>query len=605
MSGAVIAPDSVREDVDGLLDRCLRRLGAALVGAVRPGAGLWDTVEDRPSAEDHYGQLSAALALLILRGEDENWREPLRAWLHTPPERRGHAPFNRFLLYLIEQSLPADEKDLRQRLAAELRACALRTNYPSNNWTLLANVCQLLEAGDAAQQKRCVDRLLRNLDRWTTGAGGFIDFPERGKRGATPIAYHHKALFLAAVASTRTGDVRLEAFLNRMLAWSAMTWDSTGYAGGLGRSTHALYGDACLLAALILLGYARDDRCQEPPAMLMRAMLGRWLDTARSDGLLSLNPASDDERRLGWDGYMRLSVYNAWTAAILAWARRQETNAKAPANPVRVQSDTQAGVQRLEGGEGLIVLLSTRGQPPQAFSLTEAELRYAGGVPFHVSLGQSVLCPPAVRIDQDTLRTQPVQAGWTPVFDCDGVLYALDDFERCEVREEDAGITVTLEGRPVSLLRAAPKGVWSRLVHSLDWRLLNGALGRRGALHRRSLACLQARLVLTIDRERAALKYRLLLSKEGSTRVRYLNPGGHALVNSHMPERRLSLRHGGESPVVRIPEDLIEVALPAAIGNALGSCLPPVQLNGELETGLELNWMSQELFSSSRSSSSR
>lgn len=606
MSRAVIASDTGKhpDGVDGQLDRCLRRLGAGLSAAVRPGVGLWDAVEGKPSAPDHYGQLSAALALLLLRGADDGgWRTSLQAWLDTPREKRGHAPFNRFLLYLLEESLPAGEDELRCRLMGERRACELRFRYPSNNWTLLAGVCRLLEAADAKERTHCTERLLQDLEAWTTDAGGFIDFPARGRPGATPIAYHHKALFLVAVASRRTGDERLESCLNRMLAWSAMSWDEeAGYAGGLGRSNHALYGDACLLATLTLLGYARGEHRETCVAALMRSMLERWLNTARSDGLLPLNPAAEDGQHQGWDSYMRLSVYNAWAAAILAWARAQEASVMGPAAFVRVESDPQAGVQRLQGG-GLLVLMSGRGQPPQAFSLHEAEFRYAGGVPFHASLGGEIVCPPPVRIDSGILRTQPACAGWTPVFESDGVLYALDDFERCDVSEGEAGIGITLEGSPVQLLRSAPVGLWAQLRHAIDWRLLHGALGRHDALNRPRLHGVHARLVLTIPHGRPALIHQLHLRKEGDIRVRYLNPGGHALVGSRLPERKLHLRRGGDSQSVH-EDEFIEAMLPASVRTALGACLAPVELDGGMETRLELSW-AQELSPRSFSSSSR
>lgn len=606
----VIASDSgsLREDAGVLLDRCLGGLCGALSGALRPDAGLWDVLDEKPSAPDHYGQLSAALALRILRGaEDEVWREPLRAWLHTPRGQRGHAPFNRFLLYLLEESLAPGEEDLRRRLAAERRACTLRFRYPSNNWTLLANVCRLLEAGSAARQRRCADRLLGNLERWTTAAGGFIDFPFRGERGATPIAYHHKALLLVAVALRRTGDARFEAHLNRMLAWSAMTWDEAGHAGGLGRSCHALYGDACLLAALVLLGYAREDRRDTSAAVMMRAMLQRWMAAARSDGLLSLNPAGDDDQRTGWDGYMRLTVYNAWAAALLAWAREQAADTRAPAGFAPLDSDPQAGICRLRGGSGMVALVSTCGQPPQAFSSTEAELRYAGGVPFHIALGKAVLCPPALRISAESLRASPALAGWTPLFDCAGVLYALTDFDRCNVQEDDAGASILLEGRPRRLLRASGGGWWSRIRRSLDWRLLGGAMGRREALSRSPLPGIRASLMLSVDRAQPVLRYRLLLRSEGNARVRYLNPGGHALVASRMPERRLCFRRRNGALEACAPEDLTEIVLPAAVRDAAASCLAPVELSGDgFETELILAWAAQDpLLALSRSSSSR
>ena len=154
------------------------------------------------------------------------------------------------------------------------------------------------------------------------------------------MAYHHKALFVATVAAWWSGDQRWAPILTKLLDWTLLSWDGDGYVGGFGRSNHALFGDACLLAALLLIGAAQPEQRAAIPGRMLAGVLQRWRHQFRADGLLWLTPADAMAQtqlgaRSGWDEYMHLSVYNAWTAAILAWARHLVTNTPCPAVLVR------------------------------------------------------------------------------------------------------------------------------------------------------------------------------------------------------------------------------------------------------------------------------
>ena len=298
------------------LDRLQADLVSALAAQIAPGQGLYDPHSRQTSPSDHYGQTAAALALAA--HDAALWpaaRDALSAWCAIDGANIGHLPFNRLLLRLLGQvatdvGIPACEVTPIKAAAAR---CTLRQHYPSNNWTLLAQTCRLVEATEHYRTDESV-RFVSMIDRWTTSAGAFIDFPGRpGKHFSTPIAYHHKALFLAALAAWFHDDPALANRARRMLDWLVHCWDSAGYAGGYGRSNHALFGDSCLLGALILLGFDTDDTGSPISA------LARRLDQQRRpDGLLWLTPSGPETGDASWDAYMHLSVYNAWAAAVIA-----------------------------------------------------------------------------------------------------------------------------------------------------------------------------------------------------------------------------------------------------------------------------------------------
>jgi len=416
----------VTSRLDARIDHRLDILLTALIRQTGPDGTLRDPVQEGPTPPDHYAQISTALALQLRQPGDALSRKLLDAWLALPPSQRGHAPFNRFLLLLLGDAINArvdEQSAIDAALIAEcLSHCPLVRHYPSNNWALLAQLCRIMEASSRKVRRQAALELEHMLDRWTTPAGGFVDFPRHDAKfgSATPMAYHHKALFVTVMALHYTDSPGLANHVQRMQDWVSFCWDGQNHVGGFGRSTHSLFGDACLLASLILLDSDEQANPGSQGPKIITGILERWSRQSRDDGLLALNPAGQQ----GWDNYMFLSVYNAWAAAIIGWARHSTATGKRinahgsvfDAAPSPLEQDPDAGLLRIGAETELLTLLSTRGQPPQAFSRDEIELRYAGGTPWHVIHRDRVVCPPAVRSKATALLERPALAGWTPVF---------------------------------------------------------------------------------------------------------------------------------------------------------------------------------------------
>ncbi|MCB1776161.1 MAG: hypothetical protein KDI50_01880, partial [Candidatus Competibacteraceae bacterium] len=581
----------------------MNSLDAALRMHIRPNVGLWDPELNAVTPLDHYGQLSTALALLLLDEQGGGgWRQPLDAWLALGNGSLGHLPFNRFLLLLLRDVLirrGAHEEDLG-RITQGLARCNLKKRYPSNNWSLLAQLCRVIEA-IPAQRSAQMKRFCRLLDRWMTPAGGFIDFPAHPQRGgATPMTYHHKALFLAMTAAWFQDDVALTPRIQRLLEWVDLCWDGGGYVGGFGRSTHALFGDGCLLASLTLLGLAggREDRSGWP--VMMDGILRRLQSQRREDGFYGLNPARV-EGRCGWDGYMALSVYNAWFAAVLAWARTITTVRPIPRcletvslSRLPVDStgnergqaalihDDRAGLLKLATESGLTVLFSTRGQPPQAFSQHEMEFRYSGGVPFHVRVGNEVVVPPPIRVGRETLVCHPVLAGWTPVFLVDERYFGLTDFTQAAVEESEDAYYIQLQGHPSALCRRPVEGGWPRLRAALDWRLLGGVWGRQEALRRERCEALWGMIKVRIDRRRLEVLVEVWVENKLGVAAVYLNPAGHVLTDharACMKEWRQQpegCQAAGLNPATDHGDEWVVMPILSALAPAKAFCHAPV-----------------------------
>jgi len=586
------------------LDSILDGLVTGLADLVQEDGSILDPLTATQTPSDHYALTSAALALYLRAPESPGWRKALDAWLTLPPEQLGHEPFNRFLLLLLTDAGSQENVDL----GSALSRCSLARSYPSNNWMLLAQLCRVLEAAPGPGREPAARELLVMLDRWSTQTGGFIDYPARPNAdgwGATPMAYHHKALFVATVAAWHVDLPELQERVSKLLDWVLLSWDGAGYVGGFGRSTHALFGDACLVASLVLLGFGDERRSQTPAGRMLNAILKRWSSQRREDGLIWLNPAGHQGERPGWDNYMYLSVYNAWTAGIVSWSRHVLHHYPRPdhladfaglSEPGSLVQDSEAGLVRYRSNTGMVAMISTRGQPPQAFSRSEVEFRYAGGMPFHVTWHGRVLCSPSVRVARKKLLERPALAGWTPMFKAGDALYGLTDFDSVEVVQDADGLRITLLGKPRQLLRANDSSLIQRAASVLDWRVLGGALGRKEALKRRVFNDIDARLVISIRSDRPELVYELSIDHHGKNSVAWLNPGAHALVSSGLGFRReLDLDLGPATAAKSLedsPEDqLVECPLDCSLPDAMGYCLPVVEIGpGRVSHRLTLTW---------------
>lgn len=525
------------------LEPLLTGLNAALKAQIHPDTGLFDPLNAKPSPSDHYGHVCAALALACSGVEDwKTGRIALQAWLDLDDHSIGHLPFNRLALLLLREIRgkgDAAPEDV-QLIDTGLRRCKLRRSYPSNNWSLLAQTCRLIEAPEHKRARES-HRLCKQLEQWTTPKGCFIDFPKRPrKRFSTPLAYHHKALFLTALACWFHDHPELVRHARRLCDWLVHCWDPAGYAGGFGRSTHSLFGDGCLIAGLILLGI--DGKDPKPIA----ALAHRLAQQRRSDGLLWLNPAGHESGTASWDSYMHLSVYNAWSAGVITAALALTQQRPAPAHTAHIAwtssrhglfHDEHAGLACLRTESDLVAVVSTFGQPPQSFSREHVELRYAGATILHLRKGsRELLLAPALRVTHHDLDNTPALAGWTPTLLIDKTPYGLDLFDSCELQRQNDAFQLCLSGHPRPLVNAPPKGPIERILAILDWRILKGRLSRRSAVSRRGLTSIKGRILIELADEDGQLTLLHQLEIRAATRITIANPAGGVLAEALLPQ---------------------------------------------------------------------
>ena len=490
------------------LDQALITVSEAISQSTYPRVGLIDPISGEPTPLDHYGQTFAALAMCSSPITARKFDDALQAWLNTPNNSIDHLPFNRLALNLMLQlhsdCLGGENHSL---IRAGIKRCRLSTSYPSNNWSLLAGTCRLIEA-PSEHRSRQARAIAKMLQRWTTTKGAFIDFPTRPSNAiCTPIAYHHKALFLSALALRFCHDAGLAEQTLRLFNWLVHCWDEAGYAGGFGRSNHSLFGDSCLISAFILLGI---DECGP-----VDRMAKRLLRQMRPDGFLWLDPWGILEGTKNWDDYMHLSVYNAWAVAIIQSSRLlRERNPISPhlgalqwrGNQAGLHHDDEAGLAAWRDDDGSVALISTKGQPPQIQTNRSVDLRYAGGRIYHLGIANKYpLCQPGFRGDLSSLLKTPALAGPTPIVAVDKSIGSIDTYEISKFELTTTGFFLEMRGRAYSVTRRTPASIFGRVLEGVDWRFLNGRLRRAMSLRRACIPKVSAKVTIEVKKNSATL----------------------------------------------------------------------------------------------------
>ena|GEM_PF-2309230 len=592
---------------EALLARLVERTTAGLLALVGADGALHDPVDGGESPPDHYAATFTALALATRREPDPQWRLPLDRWLALPARARGHAPFNRLALLLLRDHLQrrgALPEEDRLRLARGLRACPTAARHPSNNWVLLAAVCATLEARPGAGRRLAAARLARLAQRWFTAAGAFIDAPAQpaGRPVSTPLGYHAKALLVLHLAQLSSEEAVPPGILPRGLAFLLAQTDGRGQCGGFGRSSHALFGSAATLALCLcgLRGTA-DERARRGWALGARRLRLLLEATRRADGLLSLNPNPATGADGGWDEYMHLTVYNAWCAGLLGWLLARPSGPDDPPLPAPdftglgrmpevLALDERAGLLAVRGARGA-AWLSLRGQPPQGYGPLDADLRWGGTLPFHLVLEGRPIVPPPVRVSVLRLAREPVLAGWTPLVESGGRLFALQRWQACDVHADGSRVLLVARGRPAAVASLPPaRGSAAWLVENVDHALLGDRGRRRLGERPDALAGVTATAAFLADAQEGWCAALLLLSGAKGRDARLLNPHGRALLSDGraLPLRVARFRFA-ETPAPAVVGGLVaprlasvhEVALPAALPDGLGACGAPLEWPAE------------------------
>ncbi|MFV8835534.1 hypothetical protein ACNSTU_11260 [Aquisalimonas sp. APHAB1-3] len=558
-----------------------QRLTDALANLVDSDGVLADPETGRPSPDDHYACTFTALACTTANHPHRGTASRLiNHFTGIPDEHRGHGPFNRLALLLTRDRQDTRQQACRRLLDAALEKAHAGDNHRSNNWAVLATLCRLLEARTDQERSQATRALVVTCERWMTPAGGFVDFPQTpDDRLCTPLTYHAKVLFCLHMACRIHADRDVARLASQAARWLEAFTDETGAAGGFGRSTHALFGYGALLSVytdhLVRTNDRTDsdawaDRCRR-----LRTLLE---SQTRPDGLLNLNLNPTTGLQGGWDPYMVLTVYNAWTAGLLGATLTSVGTGTHTEPPIPQQRptvatravfiDKAAGLLSLRSPTGQLGL-STRGQVRQTPATQDIDTRYGALLPFNLTWKGRRLIPAPARFRSTVADRHPAVAGWAPLFRYRGAFYTLAVTADWDTHTSDhcvlvIGRSVPSFNGPAARGRSPADRIATRVARSI-----------RGPLPK-ELSGNQVTHALWVDLDTGQIASMLVLDGVRGTEVDLLNPFGHALIRDaeHLDttlHRASSLQSGGVDL-----RHLDGTAIPSSVAGATGFAAPPM-----------------------------
>ena len=572
----------MREEIDRI--RTLQQqLTDGLLGLMDTRGAITDPVTNQPSPHDHYAYTFTALACALARNPRHDSASRLVAYYSgIPRNQTGHGPFNRLaLLLMTRHSGNTFPEAFHRHIDTALPKAELADNYRSNNWSVLAALCRLLSGVSHEARQRAADELGRMSEYWMTAEGGFIDYPAvPGNRCCTPLTYHAKVLFCLITAHRTQPDSGLGELADRALRWIDAFTDDGGAAGGFGRSTHALFGYGALLSVYVDgLIHACDAESQAAWARRCGRLRELLEAQTRPDGLVSLNLNPLTGAAGGWDPYMYLTVYNAWTAGLLGWSLNQTppqvlhqnpgTGALPCPEPVATLHDEDAGLVSVRSSRGQAGI-STTGQIMQIPPGENVETRYAPLMPFNFVWDNKRLVPAPARFPQALAARTPAVAGWAPLFRHRGAFYTLGPPEAVQVHIGD-GCALTL-GLAVLTLNCGPRN--GRLLHQrIAGRLREIVRGQ----YPRSLMSHRVTYGIWLDLKQGTIASVLVFGGGETQAVQLLNPFGHALTEQygHRVERDMSVQ-SPEGVNTMKQGDLVSALIPSSVAGARGFAARPM-----------------------------
>lgn len=276
----------------------------------------------------------ASTILFIINSEPryyENAYKAFKYYIDIPlHKKKGGVDFSNYPILLASILLGGGRRDCRltSLLSDYIDSMVHHSNLEpgstyGNNFVALRALNQLLryrvlgKEDDLKEARHYMDCTLK----WQFDDGIFYDYPRRpGDRDGVPsLAYHSKITLMTLMFGIVSADTevisRAVAGLEAMESLIAPDGEAYYY----GRTNNALYGYACgILAARTASSLTGVDAPAAKRFSACEKALVAHVNRHRAqDGHLYIVPNGDEAGRCGFDNYMFVSVYNAFTMASL------------------------------------------------------------------------------------------------------------------------------------------------------------------------------------------------------------------------------------------------------------------------------------------------
>jgi len=310
------------------------------------GAIFDQNIKSTLDGQYHHTNFFLSGLFLYLLTSDENYSikayNALSYFVKVPKHvKKGGIDFNNFPILLsyalISHGGVKLDPSLRELVGdyvehMESHASLENGTTYGNNFVALRAVNQLLRYKIIGRRNdlSSSERLMEATLKWQLTDGIFYDFPRsfNDNQGIPSLAYHSKICLMVLLYGLLSEEISIVNRAIKGLEVLMLLVAEDGEAFYYGRTNNALYGYACGIFALRLAAHCIEDNGLKDAFNLCENSLFNFCScNTHSDGHLSIVPNMLENDRCGFDHYMYVTVYNAFTMTMLLLASVVEKTA--------------------------------------------------------------------------------------------------------------------------------------------------------------------------------------------------------------------------------------------------------------------------------------
>ncbi|MBC2714574.1 MAG: hypothetical protein HF978_04620 [Desulfobacteraceae bacterium] len=300
------------------------------------GAIFDSNIQSTLNGQYHHTNFSLSGLLMYLLTSDEAYctrsYNALKYFVEVPlHDKAGGIDFNNFPILILYALINNTELEIDSSLIKLVEhyienmsnhASLVKGTTYGNNFVALRAVNQLLRYNLLGRQEDIdtSERLMEATLKWQLNDGVFYDFPREfnDPQGIPSLTYHSKITLMVLLYGllSKENHIINRAIKGLEVLTALMAED--GEAFYYGRTNNALYGYACgIFAFRLAANFIECNSLKDVFGQCEDSLFNYCSGNMNSDGHLSIVPNRLEKERCGFDNYMYVTVYNAFTMTML------------------------------------------------------------------------------------------------------------------------------------------------------------------------------------------------------------------------------------------------------------------------------------------------
>ncbi len=285
-------------------------------------------------AQYHHANFGLTSIILSILNSDDTFYDKayksFKYYIDIPMEqKKGAVDFSNFpilvsYLLLMDKNNQCRLKTLLNKYIEEMthHATVEKGNTYGNNFVTLRALNHLLRFKMLGREEdiKLSQYFMDCTLKWQFDDGIFYDYPRQFnyQKGIPSLAYHSKITLITLLFGivSKEKDIVDKALYGLEALAKLMAYDGETFY--YGRTNNAIYGYACgILAFRVASNFSKDINLAQKYKECERVLFRFCSRHMAEDGHLYIVPNDLENERCGFDNYMYITVYNAFTTAML------------------------------------------------------------------------------------------------------------------------------------------------------------------------------------------------------------------------------------------------------------------------------------------------